>query len=44
MLLYRCGNVATILELDENLQNEFPIFEAAPNVSQACTGQRPLCT
>ena len=29
----RCGNVAVILELDENLQNDFLIFEAAPNVS-----------
>ena len=29
----RCGNVAAILELDENLQNDFLIFEAAPNVS-----------
>jgi serine/threonine-protein phosphatase 4 catalytic subunit len=27
---YRCGNVAAILELDENLQRSFKIFEAAP--------------
>ncbi|KAG7267948.1 hypothetical protein CRUP_017014, partial [Coryphaenoides rupestris] len=27
---YRCGNVAAILELDEHLQREFIIFEAAP--------------
>lgn len=27
---YRCGNVAAILELDENLNREFKIFEAAP--------------
>ena len=29
---YRCGNVAAILELDENLQRDFTIFEAAPQV------------
>ncbi len=27
---YRCGNVASIMELDENLQKYFKIFEAAP--------------
>ncbi|CAM9185991.1 unnamed protein product [Ectocarpus sp. 4 AP-2014] len=27
---YRCGNVAAILELDENLNQSFKIFEAAP--------------
>ncbi|KAL6051716.1 Serine/threonine-protein phosphatase 4 catalytic subunit [Balamuthia mandrillaris] len=27
---YRCGNVAAILELDENLHKNFKIFEAAP--------------
>lgn len=30
----RCGNVAAILELDENLNKEFRVFEAAP---QVCT-------
>ena len=30
---YRCGNVAAILELDENLQRDFTIFEAAPQVT-----------
>lgn len=29
---YRCGNVAAILELDESLNKEFTIFEAAPQV------------
>ncbi len=29
---FRCGNVAAILELDEHLQREFTIFEAAPQV------------
>jgi len=27
---YRCGNVAAILELDENLNKSYKIFEAAP--------------
>ena len=27
---YRCGNVAAILELDENLHKSYKIFEAAP--------------
>ena len=29
---YRCGNVAAILELDENLNKYYKIFEAAPQV------------
>ena len=29
---YRCGNVAAILELDENLNRDFTIFEAAAQV------------
>jgi len=28
----RCGNVAAILELDENLDKQFRVFEAAPHV------------
>ena len=27
---YRCGNVAAILELDENLETNFKKFDAAP--------------
>lgn len=27
---YRCGNIAAILELDENLQKIFKVFESAP--------------
>ena len=27
---YRCGNVAAILELDEQLNRNFKVFEAAP--------------
>lgn len=30
---YRCGNVAAVLHLDENLQRDFTIFEAAPQVT-----------
>ena len=33
LVMNRCGNVAAILELDENLKRDFTIFEAAPNVS-----------
>ncbi|KAJ0750873.1 putative protein-serine/threonine phosphatase [Helianthus annuus] len=29
---YRCGNVAAILELDENLNKQFRVFKAAPQV------------
>lgn len=29
---YRCGNVAAILELDENLGKFYKIFDAAPQV------------
>mgnify|MGYP001595874660 CR=1 FL=1 len=27
---YRCGNIAAILELDENLEKKFITFQAAP--------------
>ena len=27
---YRCGNIAAIMELDENLQRVFKVFEQAP--------------
>jgi len=30
-LLFRCGNIAAILELDENLQKTTKTFEASPN-------------
>ncbi|CAN6914759.1 unnamed protein product [Brassica oleracea] len=29
---YRCGNIASILELDENLNKEFRVFQAAQQV------------
>lgn len=40
---YRCGNVAAILELDEDLNYEFTIFEAAPQVSFTGTFQTIKC-
>ncbi len=32
---YRCGNVASILELDENMRREFKTFDAAPQETRA---------
>jgi hypothetical protein len=29
---YRCGNVAAILEIDEHMNKQYRIFEAAPQV------------
>nr|CAD7594332.1 unnamed protein product [Timema genevievae] len=37
---YRCGNVAAILELNENLESDFKIFEAAPQDSRDMAPQR----
>ena len=33
---YRCGNVAAIMELDENLGKSFKVFEAAPQEAREC--------
>jgi len=38
---YRCGNVAAILELDENLSRNFKIFEAAPMVRNSLKYSSP---
>jgi len=38
---YRCGNVAAILELDEQLNKEFTIFEAAPQESRGAPSKKP---
>jgi serine/threonine-protein phosphatase 4 catalytic subunit len=38
---YRCGNVAAILELDEHLQRDFTIFEAAPQESRGVPCKKP---
>ncbi|GJM99736.1 hypothetical protein PR202_ga16863 [Eleusine coracana subsp. coracana] len=36
-----CGNVAAILELDENLNKKFCVFEAAPHESRGVPAKRP---
>lgn len=41
-LCCRCGNVAAILELDEHLQRDFTIFEAAPQVL-CCIAVNSFC-
>lgn len=38
---YRCGNVAAILELDEQLSKDFTIFEAAPQESRGGPAKKP---
>jgi len=38
---YRCGNVAAILELDENQGKEFTIFEAAPQENRGAPAKKP---
>ncbi|EPB77213.1 Ser/Thr phosphatase family protein [Ancylostoma ceylanicum] len=38
---YRCGNVAAILELDEQLNKEFTIFEAAPQENRGAPAKKP---
>jgi len=37
---YRCGNVAAILELNEKLQKNFKVFEAAPQDARGVPGKR----
>jgi len=37
----RCGNVAAILELNEHLQRDFTIFEAAPQESRGIPSKKP---
>jgi serine/threonine-protein phosphatase 4 catalytic subunit len=38
---YRCGNVAAILELDENLKQFFKIFEHAPQEARGVPAKKP---
>ena len=38
---YRCGNVAAILELDEQLQKNYKIFEAAPQEARGVPAKKP---
>ena len=37
----RCGNVAAILELDEHLNKNFKIFEAAPQEARGVPAKKP---
>ncbi|KAJ3028203.1 UNVERIFIED_CONTAM: Serine/threonine-protein phosphatase 4 catalytic subunit [Siphonaria sp. JEL0065] len=39
---YRCGNVAAILEFDENLKTNYKIFEAAPQDSRGLPAKKPV--
>lgn len=39
---YRVGNVAAILELDENLEQRFKVFEAPPQQGKNCVQYGPL--
>jgi len=39
--IFRCGNVAAILELNEHLQRDFTIFEAAPQESRGIPSKKP---
>jgi serine/threonine-protein phosphatase 4 catalytic subunit len=38
---YRCGNVAALLELDENRQAHFKIFQAAPQHERGVPSKTP---
>ncbi|CAF2028654.1 hypothetical protein Bca4012_080413 [Brassica carinata] len=38
---YRCGNIASILELDENLNKEFRVFQAAQQDSRGPPAKKP---
>jgi len=38
---YRCGNVAAILGLDDNLARDFKIFEAAPHEARNVPSKKP---
>uniref|UniRef100_A0A6P7H113 Serine/threonine-protein phosphatase n=1 Tax=Diabrotica virgifera virgifera TaxID=50390 RepID=A0A6P7H113_DIAVI len=41
LLFFRCGNVAAILELNEHLQRDFTIFEAAPQETRGIPSKKP---
>lgn len=40
--IFRCGNVAAIFVLDEHLQKDFIIFEAAPQEARGVPIKKPL--
>ena len=37
---YRCGNVAAILEVDENMQKNFKVFDPAPQENRGVAAKR----
>lgn len=39
---YRCGNIASILQLDENLEQKYISFEAAAQEAKGIPAKRPL--
>jgi len=39
---YRCGNVAAILELSDNLNRQYKIFEAAPQDARGMPAKKPV--
>lgn len=39
---YRCGNVASILELNDDLRQEYKVFENAPHDVKGIPAKRPL--
>eukprot|EP01080_Neovahlkampfia_damariscottae_P007193 gene7193-11509_t len=39
---YRCGNIAGILELDENLNRNFKVFESAPQETRGLPSKKPV--
>lgn len=39
---FRCGNVAAILELDEHLNRNYKIFEAAPQEVRGVPTKKPI--
>lgn len=38
---YRCGNVAAILEFDDQLERNYKIFDAAPQTERAVPAKKP---
>ena len=39
---YRCGNVAAILEINEHLERNYKIFEAAPQEERGIPAKKPV--
>jgi serine/threonine-protein phosphatase 4 catalytic subunit len=37
----RCGNIAAILELDENLNKNFKVFDSAPQDKRGIPAKKP---